>query len=194
MPIFSRFTRLRWLTSTITGTSRTTPTSKNSGRPTRAATPAIAHGSALGRTRPTTASTMRSAPPESASNPPIMAPSAISSPTLPTVVPTPVVKLSMVLVTPRPATTPRAAVPKMRARNGCTFSQVISTMTTAMATTAAMISCASLDAGTVAAVTRCIRKPPRAAPAASRPRHPRWASPVEPIPTRAEVSGTHAAC
>ena len=140
MPIFSRFTRLRWLTSTITGTSRTTPTSKNSGRPISAATPAIAHGSALGATRPTTPSTMRSAPPVSASNPPIMAPRAISSPTLPTVAPTPALKLSMVLVTPSPATRPRAAVPKMSARNGCTFSQLISTMTTAMAISVAMIS------------------------------------------------------
>ena len=43
--------------------------------------PAIAHGSRAGRTRPTIVSTILSAPPESASSLPTIAPSAISRPT-----------------------------------------------------------------------------------------------------------------
>ena len=58
-------------------------------------------------TRSTTVPTMRSAPPESASSLPIMAPSAMSSPTLPTVEPTPLVKLVIVLSTPRPDDDPQ---------------------------------------------------------------------------------------
>ena len=70
--------------------------------------------------------TTRSAPPDSASRPPIIAPSAISTPTLPTVAPTPVWKLVMVSVNASPATIPSSSEPRMSARNGCTFSQVIS--------------------------------------------------------------------
>ena len=124
---------LRRATSSTIGTSSTTPTSKNSGMPMSAATPAIAHGSRPARTPGRrTASTTRSAPPDSASRPPIMAPSAMSRPTLPTVAPTPVVKLVIVSAAASPATTPSTADPRISARNGCTFSQVISRTTAAM--------------------------------------------------------------
>ena len=51
MATFSSGTWLRLATSSTTGISRTTPISKNSGRPISAATPAIAHGSRASDTR-----------------------------------------------------------------------------------------------------------------------------------------------
>ena len=89
MPIASTGTLARAATRSTTGTRSTTPTSKNSGMPIRAATPAIAQGRARGPTRDVTASTTRFAPPESVSSPPIIAPRATSTPTPPRVVPCP---------------------------------------------------------------------------------------------------------
>jgi hypothetical protein len=76
----------------------------------------------------------------------------MSSPTLPTVNPTPLVKESTVGVGPRPATRPRTAEPRMRARNGCTLSQVISTTTVAMPSSAARMSTALLLEAAAASV------------------------------------------
>jgi hypothetical protein len=69
-----------------------------------------------------------------------MAPSAMSSPTVPTVEPTPAVKLVTVSAGPSPATTPSTADPRISARNGCSFAQVISSTTVAMPSTAARAS------------------------------------------------------
>ena len=84
--------------------------------------------------------TMLSAPPDSASSAPIIEPSAISSPTLPTVLPTPVVNDLTMAAGATAATTPSVAAPMTRARNGCHFAQAISSTTTAMPSTAAMTS------------------------------------------------------
>ena len=73
----------------MTGISRTRPISKNIGRPMSAATAAIAQGSVRADAWPTIVSTIWSAPPESASSLPNIAPSAIRTPTLPTVAPKP---------------------------------------------------------------------------------------------------------
>ena len=75
----------RLATRKMTGISRTRPISKNIGRPMIAPIAAIDHGSIRGLDRPTIVSTIWSAPPESASSLPNIAPSAISTPTPATV-------------------------------------------------------------------------------------------------------------
>jgi hypothetical protein len=144
IPTRSTGCRLRRATSSTIGISRTTPISKNSGMPISAATPPMAHGSARGPTRPTMVLTTRSAPPDSVSRPPIIAPSAISNPTLPVVDPSPVVKLVTMSATATRATTPSTAAPRISAKKGCTLSTVISTTTVAIPSSAAMISSAWL--------------------------------------------------
>ena len=61
----------------------------------------------------------------------------------------PVVKLVMVSRAPIPATTPSTSEPRISERNGCTFSQVISTTTTAMPSSAAsdQLGCCGVDGG-----------------------------------------------
>ena len=85
MPTFISDRPVLRATRMTTGTSSTTPTSKNSGRPRMAAMAAIIHGRPPGPTRPTSVETMRFAPPESSSILPIMAPRAMSTPTAPAV-------------------------------------------------------------------------------------------------------------
>ena len=115
----------RRATRITTGTSRTTPTSKNSGSPSIAAIRAIAQGSPAGPTRPMIVSTIVSLPPESASSLPTIAPSAINRPTDPTVAPNPRVKLLTMSRGATPATAPITAVPSISARNGWNFARVI---------------------------------------------------------------------
>ncbi len=140
IPIRSNPTSVRRATSSTIGTSSTTPISKNSGSPTSAATPAIAHGSAEPETPLTIRWTIPSAPPDSVSSAPIIEPSAISTPTLPTVLPSPVVNDVTILAGSAPATRPRVAVPRISARNGWNFAHAISSTTTAMPSTAATTS------------------------------------------------------
>ena len=130
----------RRATRITTGTSRTTPTSKNSGSPRIAAISAIAQGSPAGPTRPMIVSTIVSLPPESASSLPTIAPSAINSPTDPTVAPNPRVKLLTMSRGATPATAPITAVPSISARNGWNFARVINSTTAAMPRMAARIS------------------------------------------------------
>ena len=127
----------------MTGISSTKPISKNIGRPMIAPTAAIAHGSARGEALPTMVSTIWSAPPESASSLPNIAPSAISVPTPAAVVPKPVVKLAIATVRSTPATMPTVRAPRVSARNGCSFAKVISATMTAMPISAAATSWAS---------------------------------------------------
>ncbi len=127
----------RRATSSTIGISRTTPTSKNSGRPRTAAISAIAHGSALRLERARTVSAMMFAPPESASSLPSIAPRPISRPTPATVAPKPVEKLVSSLSNGAPATTASRPEPRVSARNGCSFSLVISsTMAPMLSSTA----------------------------------------------------------
>ena len=108
--------------------------------PISAATPAIAQGSGRGGDPVDDRVDDRSAPPESASSPPIIAPSAMSSPTLPTVAPTPGLKLAIDVADGHAGDQAEHAEPRISARNGWTFSQVISTTTTAMPSRAARTS------------------------------------------------------
>ena len=110
MPIRSTGVPARRETSSTTGTSRTTPISKNSGKPIRAANPAIAQGSRCSDTLSVIVSTILAAPPDSVSRPPIMAPRATSRPTEPVVAPTPVVKLPVsVPARPSPRSRPSSS-------------------------------------------------------------------------------------
>jgi hypothetical protein len=102
----------------MTDMSSTRPISKNIGRPISAPTSAIAHGNVRALERPTIVSTIWSAPPESASNRPNIAPRAIRVPTLATVAPTPVPKLTSVSSMCMPASAPTAIEPIVRDRNG----------------------------------------------------------------------------
>lgn len=131
---------VRLTASSTTGISMTRPISKNIGSPISAATRAIAHGSAAPRALPSTVSTIWSAPPESASSLPSIAPSAIRMPTEATVLPTPLEKLLISFSTGIPAARPSTSEPSTSDRNGCSFTLVISTTITAMATTVAPIS------------------------------------------------------
>ena len=79
----------RRATSRMTGINSTRPISKNIGNPMIMPTRAIAHGSIRSLARSTMVFTSWSAPPESASNLPKMAPRAIRVPTDATVLPTP---------------------------------------------------------------------------------------------------------
>ena len=142
MPTFISDSPVRWATRMTTGTSSTTPTSKNSGSPRMAAMAAIIHGSPPGPTRPTIVATMRLAPPESSSSLPIIAPSAMRMPTAPAVAPNPATKLLTVSPGGIVATAPSTAEPSIRARNGCTLPQVMSTTTARMPRMQAATSCA----------------------------------------------------
>ena len=106
-----------------------------------AAIAAITHGSPPGPTRVTIDATIRLAPPESSSSLPTIAPSAMRMPTAPAVVPNPATKLFTVSPGGIVATTPSTAEPSIRARNGCTLPQVMSTTTARMPSTQAGISC-----------------------------------------------------
>ena len=68
MPMSSTGCFVRRATDRTIGMSRTTPISKNIGRPMIAATSAIIHGSAAALTPPTSLSTIALPPPESASS------------------------------------------------------------------------------------------------------------------------------
>ncbi len=150
----------RRVTRMITGMSSTRPISKNIGRPMIAPTRPITHGRARTLVRETMVSTMRSAPPESASSFPYIAPSAMRMPTLPSVAPNPVMKLVVASPAAMPATRPVTSAPRSRERNGWTRSHVMSTTITATPTMAAVISCGSaaegwgVGAGAAAAATR----------------------------------------
>ena len=78
----------------------------------------MTHGSARTLERAMRVSTMRSAPPESASSLPKMAPRAISTPTPPMVEPKPVVKLRMACTALMPATRPVTSAPIMSETKG----------------------------------------------------------------------------
>jgi len=101
----------------------------------------MAHGSARPDARPTMVSTTWSAPPDSASSLAKIAPSAISTPTLATVVPIPVVNDVMTSLRFSPAIAPTVSPPMIRARNGLSLTTVISTTSTAIPTSVAVISC-----------------------------------------------------
>lgn len=101
----------------------------------------IAHGSARGEAWPTMVSTISSAPPESARSFANIAPNAIRIPTPAAVVPNPLANDSSTFWGFSPATLPTIKLPKISARNGCTFVTVISTTISAMPATAARISC-----------------------------------------------------
>jgi hypothetical protein len=135
-------------------------------------------------------STIRSAPPDSASRPPIMAPSAMSSPTPPTVVPTPPVKLVIVFSTLNPATMPITAAPSTSGRNGWTFAHVMSSTTTAMPSRAARIRWVSLLSGLASSAASIMRRPPYGGvaggycmPASARPER-RSSCPWQPVRKR----------
>ena len=131
-------------TSMTTGISSTIPTSKKRGIPITNATKAIAHGKALVDVRSNTVSTIWSAPPESISSFPIIAPNAISTPTPPTVEPSPLVKAVNVSVSGIAAISARTTLPSVSARKGCIFRQTINTTIVAIPANAAMISWGTL--------------------------------------------------
>ena len=156
MPTSSTGCLARRATERTTGMRRTTPISKNIGRPMMAATSAIIHGRAAAFTPKTSLSTMALPPPESASSWPTMAPSATSRPTEPTVVPNPVVKLFTAASPGTHATSASAALPRMSARNGCSLAAVMPRTTTAMPASAASASCPddALESGSAASAAR----------------------------------------
>ena len=121
------------------------PTSKNSGMPTTKAISAMAHGRRGPGVRARMVSTIWSAPPESMSSLPMIAPKAMSVPTPPIVDPRPAVKA--VKVSPRgtPATTASTAEPRASARKGCILRHTMSATMTAMPRTAAATSRAGLS-------------------------------------------------
>ncbi len=82
-------------------------------------------------------STISSAPPESASSLPNIAPSAISVPTPAAVLPNPLVKLVITSAIGSPATAPTASEPSVRLRKGCSLNRVISKTISAMPISAA---------------------------------------------------------
>ena len=109
MPTCMRESPERRDTRKITGISSTRPISKNIGSPMSAPTSAIAHGSVRVDERPTMVSTIWSAPPESASSLPNIAPSAISVPTPAAVEPNPLLKLVIAASAPSRRLRPRPA-------------------------------------------------------------------------------------
>jgi len=137
MPTFIRDRSSLRATRMTTGTSRTTPTSKNSGIPRMKAISAIIQGSRRGLTPPINRSTIVSDPPESWSNLPIIAPSAMSRPTDPVVLPRPLVKLVTMSAGCTPATPPMTAAPMIRARKGWNLAQLMSSTTAAIPANAA---------------------------------------------------------
>ena len=132
MPTSISDTPVRLETMMMTGTSSTTPISKNSGRPRMAAIRAIIQGRPPRPTFPTSVETMRLAPPESSRILPIMAPSAMRMPTDPVVEPKPAVKLSMICGAGIVATAPSTAEPSISDRNGCSLAIVMSSTTARM--------------------------------------------------------------
>ena len=125
---------VRLATRMTTGTRITTPTSKNNGSPMMAAMRAMPHGSMLPESRSVIRLTMLSAPPESARILPSIAPRAMRMPTAPAVLPNPLVKLVSAAVGAIHATAASAAEPRISARNGCIFNQLISTTMTVIPT------------------------------------------------------------
>ena len=111
----------RRATRMITGISRTRPTSKNMGSPISAPTRAIIHGRERGLARLTRVSTMRSAPPESASSLPYIAPRPMRMPTPPMVSPKPLANAVTASVVPMPAAMPTAIAPIISERNACSL-------------------------------------------------------------------------
>ncbi len=83
-------------------------------------------------------STTWSAPPESASSLPRIAPSAMRTPTPATVEPRPAVKLAIVSAGAAPAKEPSASEPMVSARKACILSLVIRRTMTAMPARTAM--------------------------------------------------------
>lgn len=138
IPIRIREKLPRLATSSTTGIISTIPTSKKSGRPMIEAMRTIAHGMAPRLAFARMVSTIWSAPPESASSLPRMAPSAMSTPTLATVEPRPAVKLAIVSAGAAPAKEPSARDPMVSARNACILSLVIRRTMTAMPASTAM--------------------------------------------------------
>lgn len=160
----------RLATRKMTGIRSTRPISKNIGNPMIAPIAAIDHGSMRGLDRPTIVSTIRSAPPESARSLPNIAPRAISTPTPFTVSPTPVLKLPTTSSMLRPAMAPTVSEPRISARNGCSLKNVISTTSTTIPTSAAVMSTpvpatASTGSGAAAvmSVLAIMRCPPQMA-------------------------------
>ncbi len=134
----------RCVTSTITGSNSTSPISKNMGRPMMTATRVIIQTSLFPLAFAIRVSTTRLAPPESASNLPSIAPSAIRSPTSFRTPPTPSSKLVMTFPSSTPDARPTKAEPRTRARNGWSFNLAMSTTISAMpnaATTSSCVSC-----------------------------------------------------
>ncbi len=150
MPTFISDSPERRETRKITGISSTRPISKNIGSPMSAPTSAMAHGSVRVDERPTMVSTIWSAPPESASSLPNIAPRAINVPTLAAVEPNPLLKLVIAASSAIPATAATTSEPIVSARNGCTENRVIRTTMTAMPTSAAMTSWAPFAGGAAA--------------------------------------------
>ncbi len=118
------------------------PTSKKIGRPMMPAISTIAQGMAFPPAFARIVSTIRSAPPESASSLPRTAPSAIRTPVPATVVPSPVEKLAMALSSGAPATAPSASEPMISDRKACSLKRVMSRTMTAIPARTAMPSCA----------------------------------------------------
>ena len=114
------------------------PTSKNSGSPITEAISTIAQGIERPPALARIVSTIWSAPPESASILPRIAPSAISTPTPATVEPSPAVKLVIALSSGAPAKAPSASDPMVSARKAWSLNLVMSRTMTAMPASTAM--------------------------------------------------------
>ncbi|GAA2934679.1 hypothetical protein GCM10020221_33060 [Streptomyces thioluteus] len=132
----------RLATSSTTGISSTIPTSKKSGSPMTPAISTIAQGMARPPAFARIVSTIWSAPPESASSLPSIAPRAMRTPTPATVEPSPVVKEVIALSSGAPAEAPSTNDPMVRARKACSRNRVIRRTMTAMPASTAMPSCA----------------------------------------------------
>ena len=117
-----------------------------------APTNAIAHGSIRGEACPTMVSTISSAPPESASSLANIAPRAIKIPTLAAVDPNPLENEASTSLMFSPAAMPTVSAPKIRARNGCSLTIVISTTIRAMPASAARTNCMPPATGSTSSV------------------------------------------
>ncbi len=102
----------------------------------------IAQGSARPLDLARIVSTIWSAPPESASSLPRIAPSAMRTPVPATVEPMPLVKPAIALSSGAPATAPSTSEPMVRERKACSLNLVISRTMAAMPASTAMPSCA----------------------------------------------------
>ncbi len=98
----------------------------------------IAHGMVRPFALARMVSTIWSAPPESASILPRIAPRAISTPTPATVEPSPALKLVMTLSSGAPANAPSASDPMVSDRKACSLNLVMSRTMTAMPARTAM--------------------------------------------------------